>query len=69
MKLFGYKNRTLQLRKAPQEESGKYEIFELAIVDEEFDAVGSVGVCFRSDEVKNPLKAEVPEAPAAVTTE
>lgn len=56
MKLFGYRNRSIQARKAPQEESGKYTIFELAIVDEEFDSVGSIGLALRSDEVLNPAK-------------
>ena len=58
MKLFGYRNRSIQARKAPQEESGKYTIFELAIVDEEFDSVGSIGLALRSDEVKNPAKEQ-----------
>ena len=76
MKLFGYRNRSIELRKAPQEETGKYEVFELALVDKEFEAVGSVGIAFRSDEVKESVQQEkAPEpikatkAPVAETTE
>ena len=56
MKLFGYRNRSIEARKAPEAESGKYTIFELAIVDDEFDAVGSIGLALRADEVVNPAK-------------
>ena len=56
MKLFGLKNRSFHARKAPQAESGKYDIYELAIIDDEFDAVGSIGLAIRSDEVVNPAK-------------
>tara|TARA_B100001778_G_scaffold64600_3_gene50591 strand:- start:9865 stop:10071 length:207 start_codon:yes stop_codon:yes gene_type:complete len=56
IKLFGHKNRTLCVRHAPKEESGKYNIVELALIDHEFDAVGSIGVAYRSDEIVNPVK-------------
>ena len=56
MKLFGLKNRSIHARKAPATESGKYDIYELAVIVDEFDAVGSIGFAIRSDELVNPKK-------------
>ena len=57
--LFGLNNRTIALRRAPKQEAGKYDILELAIIDKETQAVGSVGIAIRSDEIPAPEKPQV----------
>lgn len=57
--LFGLNNRTIALRRAPKDEAGKYDILELAIIDKETQAVGSVGIAIRSDEIPAPQTTEV----------
>lgn len=57
--LFGLNNRTIALRRAPKQEAGKYDILELAIIDKETQAVGSVGIAIRSDEIPAPENTQV----------
>ncbi len=61
MKLFGLKSTSVHVRKAPEAEAGKYNIYEVALIDDDTNAVGSIGFAIRSDEMSTTEKeAEAP---------